>query len=156
MMLVAASTKGRKLRPDGSHIHIGAADVIRYRLSAKQWPIFSNTRHKGLLFIGCPLLFYAAGNAIHAQHILGSARICKLLPGDLLNEAAIHDLPAVHTVLQLRECRFGVGPSVKGLRKDLSFIRLKGHYWYTSLQGGCVPLSANDWRLLSEIKGSAV
>jgi hypothetical protein len=96
---------------------------------------------------GRKLLFYAAGEGKLAQHILASGRL-KSITGakpDCSDDLAC-DPVKVKTILNLEDIRLFANPfNLKRNRLNLNSLTHKGYFWYTSLQGGCTPISLTDW-----------
>jgi hypothetical protein len=133
-----------------------AVDVIRERLSEKCWPINPKTRYRQDMLPGQRLLFYAAGQKALAQHVVASAVVHSLHKEDPRYKSRFVSASdgGANLFLQLDNISvFSEPRNLRILRRNLSFIQLKGHYWYTSLQGGSALLTAQDWAILTTAAG---
>ena len=104
---------------------------------------------------GQRLLLYAAGNKNLSQHVVGVATIDKLNRNVATTSSdSPYQMPQPSLILELTRVLVLTQPfDVKSNRRELSFFRLPGHFWYTSLQGGCVPIGQRDWLFFCEATG---
>jgi hypothetical protein len=137
LLLVAAG------RPPG----MSSEDVIKARLREGRWAIYDRTRYQQDMTPGRPVMLYAAGSGNAAQHVIGTALISSVVMSQVPDDDG--DGPRVRMYLHLSRPRVFEHPvGLRQHRAKLSFIRLKGHFWYTSLQGGCARMTEDDWHVL--------
>jgi len=131
-----------------------AADVILERLAKGLWPIYPRTKRKKDLIPDRRLLFYAGGRKELSGHVLASAKILSLNPANdprlVIDENYLISRPELLIMLtDIKEFKPPV--NLKQKRKQLSFLRLRGAHWGTSLQGGCAALNEQDWATLQPL-----
>lgn len=136
LLLVGAGLPGQK-----------AQQVIQQRVEKGEWPIYLRTRNQKEMVPGKRVMFYVAGSGPSSQCVIGSAVIASVAGGSAALSLEIG--ASVTMRLILKEGRMFDAPvDVKARRGQLSFLRLKGKFWYTSLQGGSARMTRADWDLL--------
>jgi hypothetical protein len=117
------------------------------------WPLYSQTKNRGLVEPGAKLLFYQGGRGPGRQAIVAWAEVLETLDGRRVDEIDPHyslSSPC-RTALRLGNVTTFEHPvPLRPLLGKLSLFPAGMKYWGVKVMGGCKKLTADDFATVLE------
>lgn len=137
---------------DPNGFRVSARKLINWRLHNNKWPLYAKTKNRHDISCGDQVLFYQGGKSEGRQHIIAAATVSgkrkayareEIDPDFALSTppSAVLNFEGVKVFDSPIAIRPFIGVS------DL-FPRIE-RFWGSRLMGGCVRITANDFRALS-------
>ena len=121
-----------------------------YRLKNKIYPLYQRTRHSKTLNAGDSFIFYLAGSPIsETREFVAYGKIGGILINKKYNEDEVHLSQPIEKIVQLKSIVTKKSVSIYSIKNKLAFISKKIK-WGSSMQGGVIKISKDDFNLITE------
>ena len=134
---------------DHNDKRVRSPEIFSYRLKNNSFPLYYRTKHKKVLKPSDSVIFYLAGNIVSkTQRFIAYGTIDEIKVDEGYNEDDVHLSLPIEKVVRLKSVIVGKkSVSIYDVKDKLSFVSKKKK-WGSSMQGGVIRITENDYNLL--------
>lgn len=128
---------------------VRAPDIFSYRMKNNAFPLYYRTKHKKNLKPDDSIIFYLAGSIVKkTQRFIAYGKIKDIKVDQYYDEEDVHSSLPIEKVVRLKSLVVGKNSvSIYDVKDKLSFVSKKKK-WGSSMQGGVIKITEEDFNLL--------
>jgi hypothetical protein len=129
---------------------VSSKEICSYRLNNNVYPLYHRTRMKNIIKANDSFIFYLAGRPLsETRKFVAFGKIDDVVLNKSYNEDNLHLSKSIEKIITLKSVVTKKSVSIYSIKDRLSFIPKKKK-WGSSMQGGVIPISKEDFNLITK------
>ena len=129
---------------------VNSKELYSHRLENKVYPLYQRTKFKDLLKANDSFIFYLAGSPVsETRKFIAYGKIDNVVFDKSYNEDDMHLSQPIDKIVTLKSVVTKKSVNIYSIKDRLSFISKKKK-WGSSMQGGVIRISKEDFNLITK------